>query len=55
MKTFGVFCFVIGVASLGTLVVRRGDGKRLSAADYLMMFLGLAGAIGGLAAVFVKI
>ena len=55
MKAFGVFCFVVGVASLGALAIRRGNGKPLTVADYLMMFLGLAGAIGGLAAVFVKI
>ena len=55
MKTVGVFCFVVGVAALGALAVRRGNGAPLTAADYLMMFLGLAGAIGGLAAVFVKI
>ncbi len=55
MKTIGVFCFVLGVASLGTLAIRRGNAKPLNGADYLLMFLGLAGAIGGLAALFVKI
>ncbi len=54
MKAIGVFCFVLGVASLGALVIRQGDGKPMNAADYFLMFLGLAGALGGLAAIFVK-
>jgi hypothetical protein len=54
MKTIGVFCFVLGVASLGTLVIRQGNGKPMGGADYFLMFLGLAGALGGLAAIFVK-
>ncbi len=55
MKVFGVFCFVIGVAALSTLVVRRGRGIAVQWTDYTMMFIGLAGAIGGFAAMFVKI
>ena len=55
MKVFGVFCFVAGVAALSALVVRRGRGAPLSWADYTMMFVGLAGAIAGIAAVFTRV
>ena len=52
MKVFGVACFVIGVAASVALAVRRGNGAPLRWPDYAMMFVGLAGAIIGLAALF---
>jgi hypothetical protein len=54
MKVYGVFSFVVGVAALSTLVVRRGRGVAMGWTDYAMMFIGLAGAIGGLAAIFTQ-
>ena len=55
MKVFGVGCFVAGVAALITLVIRRGRGLPLRGIDYTMMFIGIAGTIVGLAAVFVEV
>jgi hypothetical protein len=55
MRAFGVGCFVAGVASLITLVIRRGQGLPLRGIDYTMMFVGIAGTIVGIAAVFVQV
>ena len=55
MKVFGVGCFVAGVASLIALVIRRGRNIPLRGVDYAMMFIGIAGTIIGLAAVFVEV
>ena len=54
MKVVGVGCFVAGVLALSALVIRRGRGLPLRWPDYAMMFLGLAGALGGFAAMFVQ-
>jgi hypothetical protein len=54
MKLYGVVCFVGGVAALATLVVRRNRGIAVAAFDYLLMFAGIAGAIAGLALIFVS-
>lgn len=53
MKTLGVFCFVVGVAALALLAIRRGREVPLRWPDYMMMFIGLASAIAGLALFFV--
>ena len=53
MKALGVLSFVVGVAALGMLAVRRGNDAPLRSPDYLLMFIGLAGAIAGLALFFV--
>lgn len=55
MSVVGVACFVIGVIALSALVIRRGRNTPLRWIDYAMMFIGLAGAIGGIAAIFVKV
>ncbi len=55
MKTFGVGCFVAGVGALITLTIRRGQGLPQSGIDHAMMFIGIAGTIIGLAAVFVEV
>ncbi len=54
LSIFGVFAFFIGVVALGTIVVRRGNKRAIGWPDYLMMFVGLAGAITGLAIVFLR-
>ena len=38
---------------LAMLAIRRGSGVRVGAPDYMMMFIGLASAITGLACFFV--
>ena len=53
MKALGVLCFVVGVAALGMLAVRRGNQAPLRGDDYLLMFVGVASAIAGLALFFV--
>jgi hypothetical protein len=53
MKTLGVMSFVVGVAALGMLAVRRGNEAPLRSGDYVLMFIGLASAITGLALFFV--
>ena len=53
MNTYGVICFVVGVASLGVLAIRRGNGKAMGWFDYGLIFLGLASIIAGLALFFI--
>lgn len=53
MKPLGVLCFVVGVAALAMLAVRRGNGAPMHLPDYILMFIGLASAIAGLALFFV--
>ena len=54
MRLFGIVCFIVGVAALSALVIRRGRSTPLRWPDYLMIFVGLAGALGGLAIIFVR-
>ncbi len=54
MRVFGVASFLIGVAALAFLAIRRGQQLPLKAADYLAMFLGIAGAIMGIAVFFMR-
>jgi hypothetical protein len=54
ISLFGVASFVVGVVSLAGLVIRRGDRKPLAWLDYAMMFIGIAGAITGLAVLFLR-
>jgi hypothetical protein len=54
MQILGILCFVVGVAALAALVIRRGRSTPLRWPDYLMIFVGLAGALGGLAIMFVR-
>jgi hypothetical protein len=53
MKALGVLSFVVGVAALGMLAVRRGNNAPMASPDYMLMFIGLAGAIAGLMLFFV--
>jgi hypothetical protein len=53
MKIWGVACFVVGVSALSLLAIRRGQDTPLRSADYLMMFIGVASVIAGLALFFV--
>ena len=52
MKVLGVVCFVVGVAALATLVIRRGRDTPTQWPDYILMFIGPAGAIAGIALIF---
>ena len=54
LSLFGVVAFFVGVVALGTIVFRRGNKQPLNWLDYLMMFIGLAGAITGIAIVFLR-
>ena len=53
MKTLGVFAFVAGVTALSLLAIRRDRDVPLRWPDYMMIFIGLASAIAGLALFFV--
>jgi hypothetical protein len=52
--TFGVAAFFVGVVALGFLAVRRGQNQPVIWVDTLMTFIGIAGAITGLAVVFLR-
>lgn len=52
MKLFAVICFLAGVSSLGTLVVRRNRNVPWATFDMALTFAGLAGAIIGLLLLF---
>ncbi len=54
LRIFGVSAFILGVLSLGILALRRGQKIPVSWPDHLMMFIGIAGAIMGLAVVFLR-
>ena len=46
--------FILGVVALGFLAIRRGQKTPVNGFDYVMMFVGVAGAIMGLAVVFLR-
>jgi len=54
VRLFGVTAFILGVAALGFLAIRRGQNLPTTWPDYVMMFVGIAGAIMGLAVVFLR-
>ena len=54
ISVYGVAAFIVGVAALFGLVIRRNGNKPMAAPDYAMMFVGLAGAITGLAIIFLR-
>ena len=54
MRTFGVTAFFLGVVALAFLAIRRGQHVPTTWADYVMMFVGLAGAIMGIAVIFLR-
>lgn len=54
ISIFGVAAFVVGILALAALIIRRDNKKPLSATDYGLMFLGIAGAIVGLAVLFLR-
>jgi len=54
VRTFGVCAFILGVAALGFLAIRRGQNIPTAGMDHAMMFVGIAGAITGLAVIFLR-
>lgn len=54
VRVFGVSIFVIGAVSLATLIIRRGRNLPPTAPDHLMLFVGIAGIITGLAVIFLR-
>ena len=54
MRVFGVSAFVIGAIALAILVIRRGRNLPPTAPDHIMLFLGIAGTIMGLAVIFLR-
>ena len=54
MRVFGVSVFVIGAVSLATLIIRRGRNLPPTTPDHIMLFLGIAGTIMGLAVIFLR-
>jgi len=54
VRLFGVGAFLLGVLALGMLAVRRGQNIPSAWPDYVMMFVGIAGAITGLAVFFLR-
>ncbi len=54
MRIFGVTAFILGVLSLGILAMRRSQKIPTSWPDHVMMFVGIAGAIMGLAVIFLR-
>ena len=54
MRVFGVTMFVIGALSLAALIIRRGRNMPPATPDHIMLFLGIAGSITGLAVIFLR-
>lgn len=54
MRLFGVSSFVLGVIALGYLAVRRGQNAPVTLFDSVVMFVGIADTITGLAVVFLR-
>lgn len=54
MRVFGVSVFVMGAVSLAMLIIRRGRNLPPGASDHVMLFLGIAGTITGLAVIFLR-
>ena len=54
ISIFGVSAFVVGILALAGLIIRRDKRTPLGATDYVLMFLGIAGAIIGLAVLFLR-
>ncbi len=54
MSVFGVIAFLLGVVALAILAIRRGQKRSSRWFDYVMMFVGVAGVIMGIAVVFMR-
>ena len=54
MKIFGVASFFVGIVGLAFAAVRRGQYVPVSWPDHVMMFVGIAGTIMGLAIIFMR-
>lgn len=54
MGIFGVVSFILGVLSLAIMAIRRSQNIPASGPDHLMMFIGIAGTITGLAVIFLR-
>ena len=46
--------FVMGAMSLALLIIRRGRNRPPTTPDHIMLFLGIAGSITGLAVIFLR-
>jgi hypothetical protein len=51
---FGVASFLVGILGLAVLAVRRSKNIPADWPDYVMIFVGIAGSIMGLAVVFLR-
>lgn len=54
MGIFGVSAFILGVLSLGIMAIRCSQNIPAAWPDHVMMFVGIAGAITGLAVIFLR-
>ena len=54
MKVFGVTIFVMGAVSLAALIIRRNSNLPPTTPDHVMLFVGIAGTIAGLAIIFMR-
>ena len=54
VRLFGVASFIVGILGLAALAVRRGQNIPATWPDFVMMFVGIAGAIMGLAIIFMR-
>jgi hypothetical protein len=54
VRVFGVTMFVMGALSLAMLIIRRGRNLPPTTPDHIMLFVGIAGSITGLAVVFLR-
>lgn len=54
VRLFGVVSFIVGILGLAVLAVRRGQNIPTIWTDFVMMFVGIAGAIMGLAIIFMR-
>jgi hypothetical protein len=54
VAVFGVLSFIVGVVALAVLVIRRGRGLPQQSIDHILVFLGTAGVIVGIAVIFMR-
>lgn len=54
MAVFGVLSFIVGVVALAVLVIRRGRSLPQTSLDHLLVFVGTAGVIAGIAVIFMR-
>jgi uncharacterized membrane protein HdeD (DUF308 family) len=54
VRLFGVAAFIVGILSLAVLAVRRGQKIPTTWPDTVMMFVGIAASITGIAVIFMR-